>query len=181
MRIRIHRGTKEIGGTCIEMEAQGKRIALDVGLPLDAPDDPEEHKSLLPRVPGFREPDESLLGVLISHPHMDHYGLAKYIRPDVPVYIGEAAHRIMKAASAYVPDGSSFTAPHFIADRTPVEIGPFRVTPFLVDHSAFDAYSLLVEADGKRVFYSGDFRAHGRKRKLFEAMVARPPRTSTFC
>jgi len=39
MRLRIHRGTKEIGGTCIEVEAQGKRLALDVGLPLDAPDD----------------------------------------------------------------------------------------------------------------------------------------------
>ena len=39
MRIRIHWGTKEIGGTCIEAEARGKRIALDVGLPLDAPDD----------------------------------------------------------------------------------------------------------------------------------------------
>ena len=63
----------------------------------------------------------------------------------------------------------------------PVEIGPFRVTPYLVDHSAFDAYSLLVEADGKRVFYSGDFRGHGRKGKLFEAMVTRPPKlTSTF-
>ena len=82
----------------------------------------------------------------------------------------------MKAASAYVPNGRSFAAPHFIAHRTPVEIGPFRVTPYLVDHSAFDAYSLLVEADGKRVFYSGDFRGHGRKRKLFEAMVARPPK-----
>ncbi len=175
MRIRIHRGTKEIGGTCIEMEAQGKRIALDVGLPLDAPDDPKEHESLLPRVPGFKGPDDSLLGVLISHPHMDHYGLARYIRPEVPVYIGESAHRIMKAASAYVPRGTAFTAPHFIADRKPIEIGPFRVAPYLVDHSAFDAYSLLVEADGKRVFYSGDFRAHGRKRKLFEAMVARPP------
>lgn len=175
MKIRIHRGTKEIGGTCIEMEAQGKRIVLDVGLPLDAPDDPEEHENLLPQVPGFREADGSLLGVLISHPHMDHYGLARYIRPEVPVYIGEAAHSVMKAASAYVPNGSSFTAPHFIADRTPVEIGPFRITPYLVDHSAFDAYSLMVEADGKRVFYSGDFRAHGRKRALFEAMVARPP------
>ena len=46
---------------------------------------------------------------------------------------------------------------------TCIEIGPFRITPQLVDHSAFDAYALLVEADGKRVYYSGDFRAHGRK------------------
>ena len=54
MRIRIHRGTQEIGGTCIEIEAQGKRVALDVGLPLDAPDEAQE--SLLPQVRGFREP-----------------------------------------------------------------------------------------------------------------------------
>ena len=174
MRLRIHRGTKEIGGTCIEIEAQGKRIALDVGLPLDAPDEGQEE--LLPEVPGFREPDDSLRGVVISHPHQDHYGLARHIRPEVPVWIGQEANAIMTAASAYVPGGHAFADPNFIADRTPVEIGPFRITPYLVDHSAFDAYALLVEADGKRVFYSGDFRAHGRKAKLFEAMIERPPR-----
>ena len=174
MRICIHRGTREIGGTCIEIEAEGSRIALDVGLPLDAPDDGQE--SLLPAVAGFREPDDSLLGVVISHAHQDHYGLARYIRPDVPVYIGEDAHNIMKAASAYVPNGQAFENPRFIAHRKPHEIGPFRITPYLVDHSAFDAYSLLVEAEGRRVFYSGDFRAHGRKTGLFEAMIERPPR-----
>ena len=173
MRLRIHRGTREIGGTCIEVEAQGKRIALDVGLPLDAPAEGQE--SLLPEVPGFREPDGSLLGVVISHPHLDHYGLARHIRPKVPVWIGKAANDIMTAASAYVPGGHAFADPRFIADRTPLEIGPFRITPYLVDHSAFDAYSLLVEADGKRAFYSGDFRAHGRKAELFKAMINRPP------
>ena len=174
MKIRIHRGTKEIGGTCIEIEAKGKRIALDVGLPLDAPDD--GHESLLPQVPGFREPDESLSGVVISHPHMDHYGLARHIRPEVPVWIGEDAHNILKAASAYVPGGHVFPDPSFLSHRRPVQIGPFRVTPFLVDHSAFDAYALLVEADDKRVYYSGDFRAHGRKAALFERMIERPPK-----
>ena len=175
MRVRIHRGTKEIGGTCIEVEAQGQRIALDVGLPLDAPQDEASHKSLLPAVPGFREADDTLLAVVISHPHMDHYGLARHIRPSVPVYIGEGAHRLMRAASRWVPNGHAFEAPRFLHSETPVEIGPFRITPYLVDHSAFDAYSLLVEADGKRVFYSGDFRAHGRKAALFQKMVRQPP------
>ena len=174
MRLRIHRGTKEIGGTCIEIEAQGRRIALDVGLPLDAPDEGQEE--LLPEVPGFREPDDSLLGVVISHPHQDHYGLARHIRPEVPVWIGKEANAIMTAASAYVPGGHAFADPQFIADRETVEIGPFRITPYLVDHSAFDAYALLVEADGKRLFYSGDFRAHGRKKALFEAIVRRSPK-----
>ena len=176
MKLRIHRGTKEIGGTCIEVAAHGKRIALDVGLPLDAPDDEEMRDGLLPAVPGFRERDESLLGVLISHPHLDHYGLARHIHPEVPVWIGEGAHNILKAASRYVPNGHAFAAPRFISHRKPVDIGPFRITPYLVDHSAFDAYALLIEAGGKRVFYSGDFRGHGRKGRLFEAMIRNPPR-----
>lgn len=49
-----------------------------------------------------------------------------------------------------------------------LQFGPFRVTPHLVDHSAYDAYALEVEADGRRLFYSGDIRAHGRKGALFE-------------
>ena len=174
MRICIHRGTKEIGGTCIEIEAKGKRVVLDVGLPLDPSE--EGHDYLLPEVSGFREADETLLGVVISHPHQDHYGLARKIRAEIPVYIGEAAHNILKAASPYVPNGHAFSNPRFIADRTPVEIGPFRITPYLVDHSAFDAYALLIEADGKRVYYSGDFRAHGRKAKLIEEIIKNPPK-----
>ena len=173
MRLRIHRGAKEIGGTCIEVEAEGQRLALDVGLPLDAPDEAQER--LLPEVPGFREPDPDLLGVVISHGHMDHYGLAAHVRADIPVWIGGAAHNILTAARPWVPNGHAFADPHFLADRKPVEIGPFRVTPYLVDHSAFDAYALLVEAEDKRVFYSGDFRAHGRKAALFERLVRSPP------
>ena len=173
MRIRIHRGTQEIGGTCIEIEARGKRIALDVGLPLDAGD--EDHERLLPDVPGFRDRDDSLLGVVISHPHLDHYGLARHLHPDVPVYIGRDANNILKAASAYVPNGHAFENPRCLRSREALAIGPFRVTPYLVDHSAFDAYALLVEADGKRIFYSGDFRGHGRKKGLFESLLEHPP------
>jgi ribonuclease J len=33
MRVCIHRGAHEIGGTCIEIEAQGKRLVLDIGPP----------------------------------------------------------------------------------------------------------------------------------------------------
>ncbi len=52
--------------------------------------------------------------------------------------------------------------------------GTFTVTPFLTDHSAFDAYMFLVEAGGKRLFYSGDFRMTGRKKYLVEKIISRP-------
>jgi hypothetical protein len=36
-------------------------------------------------------------------------------------------------------------------------------------------YAMEVEAGGKRLFYSGDLRAHGRKGSLFEALITNPP------
>ena len=171
MRVCIHRGTREIGGTCVEIESQGKRIVLDIGLPLDA----EPADVPLPPVAGFAKADPSLLGVVISHPHLDHYGLAHKLPPGTPILIGSAAERILKAASVFVPGDVHFDNVVHLQDRTPVTLGPFAITPFLMDHSAYDAYAVLVEADGRRLFYSGDLRAHGRKGKLFERLVAHPP------
>jgi len=56
----------------------------------------------------------------------------------------------------------------------PFKVGPFIITPFLMDHSAFGASSLLIEAEGKKIFYTGDLRGHGRKAKLFEHLLMNP-------
>jgi ribonuclease J len=45
----------------------------------------------------------------------------------------------------------------------------------LADHSAFDAYSFLIEADGRRLFYTGDIRGHGRKPGALASLLKRPP------
>jgi ribonuclease J len=71
--------------------------------------------------------------------------------------------------------GATFRPTGLLVDRQPLELGPFKVTPFPVDHSAFDAYAVLVEAGGQRLFYSGDLRAHGRKAGVFERLLAEPP------
>jgi ribonuclease J len=64
-----------------------------------------------------------------------------------------------------------------IEPRVPVPIaGTFTVTPYLVDHSSPEAFAFLVEADGKRIFYSGDFRATGNKKICYKKLIERPPR-----
>jgi ribonuclease J len=174
MRICVHRGAEEIGGNCIELEAQGKRLVLDLGRPLDSGF--EDEVPLTP-VPGLAKGDDpTLLGVVISHPHLDHWGLVPQIAPSVPVYIGEAAHRLLKEAAFFSPAGADLGPAGFLHDRRPFALGPFTVTPYLMDHSAFDAHALLVEADGERLFYTGDFRGHGRKAALFERLLRDPPK-----
>ena len=171
MRIRIHRGTEEVGGTCIEVESGGARIVLDVGQPLDAVSGADVP---LPDVSGFRSPDPSLLGLLVSHGHQDDRGLVGRINSRVPVFIGEAAHRILKEA-AFFGSGVALTPAGFLRHRQPFVLGPFTITPYLNDHSAFDTYSMLIEAGGRRLFYSADLQAHGRKAGLFEEFIRDPP------
>jgi ribonuclease J len=173
MKLRVHRGTREIGGTCIELESAGSRILLDLGLPLDSKD---LESAALPSVSGLSEPDASLLAIILSHGHRDHWGLVPRVRPEIPLLMGKATESIMRAAADFVPDGVALTAAEYLVAGQRTDIGPFAITPHLVDHSGFDAYALEIEADGRRVFYSGDLRAHGRKGKLFESMVNDPPK-----
>jgi ribonuclease J len=174
----IHRGTQQIGGTCIELSCRGKSILLDLGLPLDAGE--TDPVTLLPSIPGLHAPDPSLLGLVLSHGHADHWGLAPHAGTVLPIVTGAATRRILRAAAAFVPRavplGTESDGGPDLEDRKTIHLGPFAITPFLVDHSAFDAYALLIEANGRQLFYSGDIRAHGRKAALFERLVSNPPR-----
>ena len=172
MLICIHRGSKQIGGNCVEVRNSNKRLLIDFGLPLDAK---EKFDQYLPKIRGLDGSDPTLLGILISHPHLDHFGLLAHVSPEIPVGMGAAARRILEAVSPFLPGNwSTPTKGWNYQSEQSFDIGPFRVTPFLVDHSAYDAYAILIQSGGKSIFYSGDFRAHGRKAALFKRLVANP-------
>lgn len=165
----VHRATHEIGGNCIELRAPcGSRLLLDVGRPLDALPDA---RGLLPATLDLHSP---VAGVVISHPHQDHYGLLNEIPRDWPVYCGEASAALMRLTQDLTGRGLDQTF-RFLKSAVPESIGPFTVTRFLTDHSAFDASMILVECAGRRVLYSGDFRVHGRKAPLVEQLLKSLP------
>lgn len=173
MQVCIHRGAKEIGGSCVEVISSGKRIIIDLGLPLDAE---KNDKKYLPNILGLEGIDDSLLAIIISHPHMDHFGLLTHISSEIPVIMGHDARNILTKASPFLRDNWTIPAKgQDLVSKKRFQLGPFLITPFLIDHSGYDSYSLLIEADGKRLFYSGDFRMHGRKSDLTERLMARPP------
>ncbi len=174
MRCCIHRGSKQIGGSCVEIENHGQRLLLDLGLPLDAcAENPEK---FLPDIKGLDGSDLNLLGILISHPHLDHFGLLNCVSPKIPVGMGPAARSILAAARPFMPGNWPDPAAGWdYQSGRKFNIGPFEITPYLVDHSAYDAYALWIESEGRSVFYSGDLRSHGRKSKLVERLIQNPP------
>ena len=112
--------------------------------------------------------------VLVSHSHQDHYGLLEVLDESIPVYMSELSRNLVDATRVFrhlQPLKNNF---RFFGPWEPFEIGPFTVTPYLVDHSAPNAFAFLVEAGGACLFYGGDFRAHGRKGVLFEKLIHEP-------
>jgi ribonuclease J len=93
----------------------------------------------------------------------------------VPLYVGEPTANILREARFFGAAGADLIPAGFLRDAEVLDLGPFQLTPYLVDHSAFDAYALLVEADDRRLLDSGDLRAHGRKSGRFEALVHDAP------
>lgn len=168
LTLTVHRSTQEIGGNCIELAAGGHRLILDVGRPLHAPADA---RGLIPATLDLTAPDTS---VLISHPHQDHYGLLEETPETWPVYSGIATERLIRLTAAIFGKSIERTFRHWApGEVTP--IGPFRVVPWLTDHSAFDAHMLQIDVLGRRILYSGDFRQHGRKAALVQRMMREPP------
>jgi ribonuclease J len=90
-------------------------------------------------------------------------------------YDPDRSARLLDAAAFFSPLSGGLRCSGHYRHREPFVLGPFTVTPFLNDHSAYDAYSLLVEAGGRRLFYTGDIRGHGRKAAIFEELLRKPP------
>ena len=42
-----------------------------------------------------------------------------------------------------------------------ITIGDITITPFFNCHSIYDSHMFLIEAEGKRIWHTGDYRAHG--------------------
>ena len=172
MECRILRGTQEIGGSCVELSYDGDRIILDCGLPLDTQ---EADVSMVPDIKGILQKTDDLKGVIVSHYHQDHCGLLPFIDDSIPVAMGAAARNIMNTGAFF--QKKDYRLKDFIPleNMKSIYMGKFKITPYITDHSAYDSYALLIEAGGKKLFYSGDLRAHGRKAALFEIMLNRLP------
>jgi len=164
MNVTIHKGCHEIGGTCIQVSSGKTTILIDVGLPLSANSRPVDVSSL------------AVDAALVSHPHQDHFGLMDSLPTGTPVYIGKLARSLINATRVFIGEKRYTLDFHYYQAWRPFAIVTFTITPYLVDHSATDAYAFLIEAEGKRLFYSGDLRSHGRKGKLFENLVKHPIR-----
>jgi len=185
MIVTVHRGSKQIGGSCVELRAEGgNRLLLDVGMPLAQPDGSDwpwgtmtrpsyelRAEGVLPDIDGlYADATPGFSGLVVSHAHLDHHGLAHHVHPGVPVYASAGTIEMIKVSKLFVPDAAVPADMRLLPTGKPLTMGAFTVRGIPVDHAAPDSRALLVEADGQRLLYSGDLRAHGRHPELFDSL-----------
>jgi ribonuclease J len=172
MNLIIHRGTNEIGGSCIEIATNKSRVLIDIGLPLDFDNKTKEQKYKIKEQ--ARNWCINVDAIFISHYHQDHHGLLSEVSPEMPVFVTRGTASMFKINSVFLPYKTTVENVQIISPATlftqaiPVTIGDIKITAFTVDHSAYDACAFLIEVEHKRILYSGDIRLHGRKGILYK-------------
>lgn len=196
MQLNIHRGTKEIGGSCVEIDTEKARIIVDIGYPLRDKDGKDFSikkykdnsikdlvgKKVLPDIKSlYKDSEPGIDAILISHPHQDHFGFLQYINPEIPVYASIGCKELINLSFDFFSNQKTEYKYKLIKAWETFDIKDIRITPYLVDHSGFDAMAFLIEVVDRnlqptKIFYSGDFRGHGRKEILFNTIIKNPPK-----
>ena len=170
MNIIIHRGTHQIGGSAIEISTASTRIILDFGneLSLD-----EKYTPINLDIEGVTKGLPDCNGIVISHYHMDHLGQLTSALPEIPLYMGVLSKEVAMISAEYQDKNLylRLLGANTFRGGEAFTIGDIRIRPLVIDHSAADSYMFVIEAEGKHVLYTGDFRMHGLRHHILDQLV----------
>lgn len=180
MKITIHRGLEQIGGCITEIYTATSRVFIDMGCNLPGSGRQmtmEEECGYVANL--FSQNKKENEAVIYTHAHEDHVGMFVHVPENVPQYIGEgglelllAKYRTLLKAPLNAEEVANvkekirrLEAFHVWEKprRIPKSfcIGNITITPFYCNHSIYDSYMFLIEANGKRIWHTGDYREHG--------------------
>lgn len=174
MKIKIHRGTHQIGGCVTEYEHDGWHLFVDYGEEL-----PGGPKTGDLQVEGLTKGDLSKSALLITHYHGDHIGSIPKLPKELPIYMGDLGLKIQTILSDHLktvrPEHEEMLnrlkSVKTFKEGRQFKFGPFTIMPVTVDHSAFDAYAFKISTNEASVYHTGDFRLHGFRSKKMDKML----------
>ncbi len=152
-------GTEEVGRNCSFVEHKGQILIIDLGFTFPEVDS-FGIDYLIPNFSYLKKNKSKIIGVVITHGHLDHTGAIPYILPEIgfpPVYTGRFANALIKNRLKEFKLEKKVKTIDIVRNRK-FRLGNFDITFIGVTHSIPDSHSIFVETSSGNLLFSGDYK-----------------------
>jgi len=152
-------GLGEIGKNMMIIEDQGKILIIDMGLRMPDEDMPGIDY-IIPNIVSLRSREKDIVGILITHGHLDHIGAIPYLVGKLgnpPIFAAPLAKGILlKRQEDFTSQPKLKISP--IEDGKILRIGPFRIEPFRQNHNINDNFGFVIATSQGNIVHTSDFK-----------------------
>jgi ribonuclease J len=152
-------GLGEVGKNMTVYESGGEVIVVDAGLAFPR----DEHLGVdlvLPEMTYLAERPGGVRAVVLTHGHEDHVGALPYLLRVATVKEVWASRLTLGLIKSKLDEHGLLRAAELREAEigSPFELGPFRIEFVRMAHSIPDSAALAIEAEGKLIVHTGDYK-----------------------
>ena len=197
VNLTLYGGVGEIGGNKILIEDDSRRVFLDFGKSYSKENDffdfpllqPRQEKHLvatgvLPNLEGLYKQDSSLPnidGILLSHPHGDHWDYIRFVKDSVPIGCLDTCKEVIETrekTSHLAPSrdyyvcqlnargSQTFKKFETFSTEKNTNFAGITFEAYEVDHSIPGCVGFIIHTSTGNLVYTGDLRFSGTRRDL---------------
>ena len=152
-------GLGEVGKNMMVIEDKGKILIIDMGLRMPDEDMPGIDY-IIPNTISLKGREKDIVGILITHGHLDHIGAIPYLVGKLgnpPMFAAPLAKGILaKRQEDFTAQPKLKITP--VEDAKILKIGPFSVEPFRQNHNINDNFGYVVTTSQGNIVHTSDFK-----------------------
>jgi ribonuclease J len=150
-------GLGEIGRNMTVFEIADQLLIVDCGVLFPETEQPGIDL-ILPDFSYIRDRLDDILAIVLTHGHEDHVGAVPYLlreRRDIPIIGSRFTLALLRAK---LKEHRIEAVTEEVVEGQHVEVGPFDLEFFAVNHSIPDAMAVAIRTEAGLVLHTGDFK-----------------------
>ena len=152
-------GLGEVGANMMLVEQKNQILIIDMGFKM-----PDENMPgidyLIPDISYLKGKEKQIVGILITHGHLDHIGAVPYYVGKLgnpPIYAGRFAKALIMKRQEEVPNQPNIRVQE-VVNKKKFRIGSFDVDPFYQNHNIADNFGYVITTEAGKIINTSDWK-----------------------